>query len=292
MEITYDKEYTDVLVNNIVERYGGSGVRRTGTHVSDLLYCLMKAWGKHNIPEDQWLEEDIEDSPMLMWSQGLQFEDLIGTGQPQVPTAYCPSCNAVSAVPLPTIHADGTHEEVSKCSVCHDRWIIGTPDYRNEEIIHEAKQTRKSQRRGLDNAPWWIEQLQSYILFDHIRNPDVPIWGRLVVNWLMGDYGSKRKGERPRPPRSAIEAFKVKFTADELILWRDELLRRKSIVEGAEMPALTGMGVGDAIEGMGERSPAYDWECSSCPVGKALHCENWLWDDDDNEIILGGTDED
>ena len=44
------------------------------------------------------------------------------------------------------------------------------------------------------------------------------------------------------------------------------------------MPPLTGMGEGD------ERTPAYDWECSSCPVGKAIGCEMWVWDDNDKEI--------
>lgn len=278
MELTYDKEYTDELVNNIIERYGGSGVKRVGTHVSDLTGpCLRASWGKHNIPEDQWLQEAPEDSPMVMWSQGLQFEDLIGPGTPQVPKAYCPSCNAISTVPPPTITDDGL-EEVAKCTVCKTRWLIGTPDYNIDGIIHEVKQTRKSQRHGPANAPWWIEQIKSYMFFARISNADARNWGRLVVNWLMGDYGSKKKGERPRPPRSAIEAFKVSFDDTEWPLWKDELLRRKQIVEGPTMPPLNGMGEGD------ERSPAYDWACSSCPVGKAMGCEMFIWDDDDQVI--------
>lgn len=276
-EINYDKDYTDYLTGNIIERYS-STVKRVGTHISDLTMCLRKGWGKHHIPEEQWLERDPENDPMIMWAQGLQFEDLVGTMEPQQPLAYCFTCRAVSTMPAPV-----NNVEVANCTVCNGRWLIGTPDYKVPDgagnmIIHESKQTRKSQRQGPGGAPWWIEQLESYILFDHLRNGQAPGWGRLVVNWLMGDYGERKKGKRPRPPRSAIEAFNVTFTGDELAAWHDELARRKAIVEGDEMPPLTGMGEG------GERSPAYEWECAGCNVGKAAGCEMFKWDDADDEI--------
>lgn len=266
--------------SSVQDRYG-STTKRVGTHISDLLYCLRKGWGKHHVPEEQWSQADPDDDPMVMWAQGLQFEDLVGTGEPQQPWAYCFTCRAVSAVPAPL---EGI--EKATCGVCGNRWLIGTPDYRvpdgqGNHIIHESKQTRKSQRRGPHDAPWWMEQLQSYLFFDHVRNPNAPEWGRLVVNWLMGDYGEKKKGKRPRPPRSAIEAFKVDFAGTDWNEVHEELSRRKSIVEGKDMPPLTGMG-----DGM-ERSPVYDFECANCIVGKAISCELFVWDDEDNEIIPG-----
>lgn len=289
MEITYDKEYTEEL-NRLLIGPDKPVVKRIGTHVTDLTGpCLRQSWGKHHVPQEEWLQDD-EDGPMVMWEQGLQFERVVGGGDKQVPKAYCPYCHVVSTVPIPTILSDGSLEEVAKCTICHTRWIIGTPDFYRvvdgKRIIHEAKQTRKSQRQGPEGAPWWIEQLKSYVLFDRVANPDAPNWGRLPINWLMGNWGSRKKGKRPRPPRSAVEGFRVTFDDTEWPLWKDELLRRKAIVEGKEMPPLNGMGEGD------ERSPAYDWACPSCPVGKAMGCEMWKWDDNDNEIIVGGVQDD
>ena len=146
-EITYDHEYTAHLNSSVQDRYG-STTKRVGTHISDLLYCLRKGWGKHHVPEEQWSQADPDDDPMVMWAQGLQFEDLVGTGEPQQPWAYCFTCRAVSAVPAPL---EGI--EKATCGVCGNRWLIGTPDYRvpdgqGNHIIHESKQTRKSQRPG------------------------------------------------------------------------------------------------------------------------------------------------
>lgn len=288
-EINYDQSYTTFLNDSVKQRYG-STAKRAATHLSDVLYCLRKAWGKHHLDEGDWSLADDDGDPIVMWAGGLQFEELVGTGEPQVPSAYCFTCRAVSSVPAPV---DGI--EKATCGVCDNRWLIGTPDYRVPDgkgnmIIHEAKQTRKSQRRGPQDAPWWIEQLEGYLFFDHVRNPLAPSWGRLVVNWLMGDYGEKKKGKRPRPPRSVIEAFTVTFDGK----WEDymqELSRRKSIVEGPDQPPLNGMHVGYAGANCLERTPAYPWECSSCPVGKVIGCEHWVWDDSDNLIVPGKEEE-
>ena len=63
----------------------------------------------------------------------------------------------------------------------------------------------------------------------------------------------------------------------------DELVRRKGIKEGDAKPALNGMGDGD------ERSPAYGWECSTCPVGAAIECENYIWDADGKEKVIANV---
>ena len=279
VELTYDHEYTEFLHDRIRVKYG-STVKRTATHATDLLYCLRKAWLKQRIPEDQWAAVDPENDPMLMWAQGLQFEDLISDGQRQRAQAYCPTCRAVSAMPPPY-----NGEEVSRCPVCHNRWLVGTPDFTvpldGYSVLHEAKQTRKSQRRGVEDAPWWVEQLVTYMFFEHMKAPGDeagPDWGRLVVNWLMGTYGNKRKGKRPQPPRSALDAFRMKVKGD----WREiesELLRRKAIVEGPEMPPLAGMSTEPTVD-----SPRYEFECPTCPVGRIGGCELYVWDEADNLI--------
>jgi hypothetical protein len=220
-----------------------------------------------------------------MWAQGLQFENLVSEGQKQVPMAFCFTCRAVSKVPPPYTKNDGTKEEIAKCPVCNDRWLIGTPDYLVDDIIHESKQTRKSRRNGPQAAPWWTEQLQTYIFFQQARHYQNmgESWGREVVNWLMDDYSGRTKGMRPKPPRSVLEAYRVTIRGD-WHEWEAELHRRKALVEGPDMPPLAGMNgrIGEPPD-----SPRYDWNCPSCRVGKAIGCENWRWDDEDRAIIVG-----
>ena len=275
VEITFDHEYTEKLHNKVAAKFG-SDKPRNATHASDLYTCLLKAWLKKHIPREEWLGED---DPLLMWGQGLMFEDLVSEGDRQKPMAYCFKCVAVSS---PSRDVNGMEQDV--CPVCNTRWLIGTPDYKVDGVIHEAKQTKKSQRRGPSDAPWWIEQLATYILFQRRATPsDPPTWGRIVANWLMGDYGDKRKGFRPRPPTSALDAFRVTFLDDAFWPeWESELARRKGIVEGDERPLLSFPG--DVLVD----SPRFSWECSSCQVGKVGGCPNWVWDDAGREIVEEG----
>lgn len=268
VEIIYDHATTAALQERITALMRG-GPNRVATHLSDLLYCLLKAWGKHHVPQDQWRVVDDDDDPVFMWLQGLQFESLVSEGQRQRVTAYCFKCRAVSTVP--TVLA-GT-DEPSHCPVCDERWLVGTPDYIVNEIIYEAKQTRKSQRRGPQDAPWWLEQIAGYVLMERKRTNADTYWGRLVVNWIMGDYGEKRKGYRPKPPRSALDVFIVRFPQEKewWQAWEEELLRRKAVTEGPEPPPFLN----------NPDVPRYEWECPSCSVGEALSCPNFVWDEED-----------
>jgi hypothetical protein len=275
--ITLDVAYTERLNQKVRARYGGDA-KRAATHQSDLLSCLRKAWGKRVVPVEDWLALDHQDDPVLTWAQGIWWEDFAGGGQEQKREAFCFKCQAVSKV----IILPGKQEQTN-CPVCGERWLLATPDFIEDDLIHEAKQTKKSQRAGPVDAPWWIEQLAGYIMIARKRGGSAAIMqqGRLAVNWLMGTYGDKRKGKRPKPPQSIIEGFLVKFpeSDDWWREWELELQRRKSIIEGDDMPPLSfpGSSILD--------SPKYDWECAGCPVGRALGCENFIWDDDDNLIV-------
>ena len=151
VEIVYDHVATAALQDRITAPMQG-GPNRVATHLSDLLYCLLKAWGKQHVPQDQWRVVESDDDPEFMWLQGLQFEDLVSEGQRQRATAYCFTCKAVSTVGNVLAGTD----EPAFCPVCRNRWMVATPDYIVEGIIHESKQTRKSQRRGPQDAPWWM----------------------------------------------------------------------------------------------------------------------------------------
>lgn len=270
--IVLDQEGTADIMTEIRRRYGSTGLR-PGVHLSDLLYCLRKAWAKRRIPEQD--QEAIDDELMLTWAGGLIFEDLIATGERQKSAAYCFKCQNVSRV----VHGVGGSPEPVRCHHCEEPWLLFTPDYIDSSgLLHEVKQTRKSQSRGPESAAWWIDQLRSYLVFSRKAGWTQEQQAKLVVNWLMGSYGSRKKGKRPIPPRSSIEKFSVVFEEGFEQPWIDELYRRFKIVLSPSIPELSGMSRTDT------RSPAWDWECSSCPVGRQIGCEKFIWDEEDNEI--------
>ena len=172
VEIAVDHDYTATLQTRLREQYA-SGIERTATHLSGLLMCLLKEWGKLHLPRSEWRKEGAseEDDPILTWSQGLQFEALVAEGVKQIPFAYCFECRAVSSPGIVT-NRDGNRSEAERCPVCNQRWLLATPDWLVEGRIHEAKQTRKSARKGPQDAPWWIEQLVSYLIFYSKREGD------------------------------------------------------------------------------------------------------------------------
>ena len=268
--IEFDYEYTDALNQKVREKYGSSGPRNA-THASALLFCLKKEWLKQreNAPE-----EEISDQTLLTWSGGLMFEDLVSEGEQQTASAYCWICNAVAKLP----NKKPGEQERDTCNVCGNRWLVFTPDYIVDGIIHEVKETRKSRKQGPGGAPWWIDQLRTYYAFAKLAGWTTAPYARIVVKWLMGDYSRAKKGYRPTPPQSSLDAFKIIFNPERLDGWIVELKRRAGITEGKEMPMLNGMGGGD------ELSPQYAWECSSCMVGKLANCENYVWDENDRDI--------
>lgn len=268
-EIIYDHEYTQHLNDRIRAKFRTSGMRNA-THASDLFYCLRKAWWKRlHLDEEDETHVDL----LLTWMLGLLFEDLVTEGEPQKASAYCWQCGVVNRI----LGTPPGKREVETCPECGERWLIFTPDYIVDGVVHEVKQTRKSRRRGPQDAPWWIDQLRTYFAFARVAGWSPSPYARLVACWLMGDYGSRRKGEKPRPPNAALDAFKVVFKPETLEPWMVELRRRARITEGTDVPPLTGMGGGD------EQSPAYEWECPSCPMGKAGECEMYKWDEDGKE---------
>ena len=267
-EIQFDAEYTEQLREEVLARYPTSGPRNA-THVSDLLYCLRKSW-KIKKQAIEGKTEELSDATALTFMGGLDFERLVEKGDTQSSMAYCFKCAGLSgAGPR---GADGM--EKANCPVCNERWLIFTPDWIEQGVVHESKQTRKSSRSGPASAPWWIDQLRSYIALYRLGGKNVASYGRLVVNWLMGDYGSRKKGIQPRGPQAGLDTFKVIFKEGFEAPWRAELRRRKEIVEGEEMPELSGM-----LEHKIALSPQWDFECASCPVGEEIECERYIWRD-------------
>ncbi|KKL77060.1 hypothetical protein LCGC14_2038670 [marine sediment metagenome] len=277
-EIIYDYEYTEEILTKYRARYGSDNdLARNAIHATDLIFCLRKARGRKQNPKPM----EISDELTLTWAGGLEFEDRLESlgvypaSARQKAMVYCWHCKAVSG--QPARNQDGT--EVAKCTVCNNYWIVGTPDYVLDGIVHETKETRKSRKNGPAAAPWWIDQVRTYLLFlKRGGRSDAP-YARLIIKWLMGDYGSKKKGEQPRGPQTGLDAFKVVFHEGFEDHWDAELVRRLKIVTGKDVPELSVMSEGKTL------SPCYDWECDSCDVGldidgEGTPCENFRWDKD------------
>jgi len=264
--IEFDYDYTDYLNQRVRDKYGSSGLRNA-THASDLFFCLRKAWLKH---QDDIPDEGIDDRTILTWAGGLMFEDLVSEGQLQAASAYCWGCGAVSSMP----NKAPDERERDRCPVCFQRWLVFTPDYIVDGIVHEVKETRKSSKNGPAGAPWWIDQLRTYFVFAKSAGWTTAPYARIVAKWLMGDYSRAKKGEKPKPPQASLEAFRIIFDEERLGDWMTELHRRQVVVDGPDMPPLNGMSLEPTL------SPQYEWECSSCMVGKAAGCAMYIWDDD------------
>lgn len=269
-DIEFDPEYTDHIREIVRRRF--PGLPRNATHVSDLLYCLRRAWCN----KQQETERQLDDDTLATFYGGTVFEDCMAEGETGLTRAYCFNCKAVSVVQ----GRRPDQKEQATCVVCGKRWLLYTTDWVVDGIVHECKQTRKSRRHGPSRAPNWIEQLATYVMFEQLAQRSTSDWGRIVANWLMGDYARAKKGEKPTPPRAGIDAYKVVFKPDEESNWDTwlvELRRRKNIVEGKEMPPLTDM-VNERA-----RSPVYEYECSNCTVGQEIGCLNYIWDDEGKE---------
>ena len=219
-ELKYEEEYDyeeTKRLNEKVRQRAGVGKPRPATHVSDLLFCLKKANAKKKLGKDY--VEEIHDDTVLTWVGGLQFEELVSDGSKQSVMSYCRTCDAVGGSSAP---------EQPNCPVCGERWLIGTPDYIYQDIVHEVKQTRKS-RKAAPNT-YWIEQLASYILFEDIAGRKRAPYGRIVQNNLMGDYGKKRKDGPSTPPRSTLDVKRIVLTDPNWkAKWKPWSIPRRSI---------------------------------------------------------------
>jgi len=257
-------EHTAELNDKARAKYGTSKPR-IATHASDLFYCLRKGW-QRIIDANNGVQENPSINTLWTWASGLMFEEWVSDGyDQQARMGWCPRCTLVEDI-------DG-HAEQVHCPQCGERWVLGTPDWIDEDgVINESKQTRKSSRYGLDRAQNYVDQLRTYLMFDHIKGNTDHQDTELVGDWIMGDYGAKHGKDISHPPQSVLNAHTVTFSSGFEAPWAAELDRRKDIVEAKDMPLLNGMGDGD------ELCPQYDWECATCDVGLALECPSYIWD--------------
>lgn len=258
MIITRDPEYRSKLLDEQRRRMG-VGVRRSGLHVSDLVFCTRKAWAERTTQ----FTEEIDDNTVLTFTRGLSHEDLLAEPVNQVRTGYCFVCQ--HNYPM-----DPQIAETQCCPVCGDTLMVGTIDWvaidgDNDYAPVEMKSTLKSARKDLAaDMPWYLDQLKSY-MFMHGRN-----YGRVCVLHIMGDYARESEDVRGAGPRAEMIVYKCEWQSDyEREAWGRVLGRRKVQVEGSNKPPI------------GDDSPAHQYICSYCVVGELLpdgtQCEKFPW---------------
>ena len=261
--IRLDPEYRSRILREQREKMG-SGKRRDGLHVSDLIFCTRKAWAE----KQTGFAEDPPDETILLWVRGLSHEELIADGVEQIRAGYCFDCLKVLPWGPDVADRGGT------CDVCGGILMTGTIDWvmlESSDGEHlddftpvEMKSTLKSSRKTLDDMPWYADQLKTYMAM-HGRER-----GRIAILHIMGDYSRDDPNIRGNGPKPELVTYELSWRDPSAPKnWLAEMGERKRLVEGPTLPPLD------------TRSPAHDYICDYCIIGELLPtgqaCERWPW---------------
>jgi len=190
--IKRDEDFEERMATHILRKMRG---RRSGIHVTDLLYCLDKAYYRAVTPDEEIRPIEVQDALVLLMGAGHH-------GMIEGMEGFIDEHKATWA------------------------GITGSADmYSPTEGPVELKTTRagskKFDRDGLlKHAPHYVEQLKAYCLMRGVAK------GRIVVFHLMGNYSY--------PSRPEMRAYSVEFTKTELAQLGRELRQRKNILEEAK----------------------------------------------------------
>ena len=252
--------------------------RLEGRHVTDTIYCNVKAWGwarlgaAGNAPE-------FDDATLLRFLMGHGMEAVLAEGEVSQIETISPDSSDVGTV---------------------DVWLRDHPA--------EIKVTSVSTMRDIGEMDHWMQQLGEYVYRStkRERNP----WGELWVVHLMGDQGKKTCPEHGVPDEvvkmkhpdtcrarlacpkckqflsegsreTALRCHRIDWTWEELDAlhkihkWRQELLQND---------------IEDAQYAIGNPPPivyGYDFECPSCPVKELIGCPGRGAADDLEEKLAG-----
>ena len=181
--------------SGLMERIRQNKPARVGLHVSDLLSCSRRTWWFMQAGIQQ-VEET--DKFTLITSLGKGFHNLLETKLEE------------------TIDVEG---------------ILLTPDEATmedgEPVLVDFKTTRKSSSKGPEDLDTYIDQLGSYCSLLNIPR------GRLHVFYLVGDIHDWNVPFKQRSSKPEHTCYDFLFSNDELYRWREELLRRKLMIEQA-----------------------------------------------------------
>lgn len=147
----------DILIDTVWRSRQLAHAREEGVHVSDLIYCLRKAWYRqHGYPEPE-LPPQVKLKMLLGEGLGTLLEN--GDGE----------IKAGLRTPYGVLH--GTIDLLQKDG---------------DTIVCELKETRSSSNKSPFDFPHYLEQIASYCVLLETRR------ARLVSAHLLGDWkGSK-----------------------------------------------------------------------------------------------------
>ncbi len=256
LEVTIDPEYRKNMLDNQRVKMQ-SGVKREGTHVSDLITCVRKSWLERYT--DYVMEPS--DKTILTWMRGLSHEDLMSEILDSVRVWYCFGCDEM--------YTDRPSED-DTCPVCQQTFMVGTIDWvtlEGDTLDYspvEMKSTLKTANKTLIDFAWYADQIKTYMAM-HKKDK-----GRIGVFHVLGDYRRDDPDMRSDGPDAQFIVYRLNWKEDSgRREWLDTMERRKKKLEFPwMMPALD------------EDSPGrHPYICNFCDVGELMpngeECAKW-----------------
>ena len=247
-----DIELYERVVSSMKERMGVDRPR-PGIHVSELIYCLRKAWQLRQIGDNRINTlGETGDETVFVWVVGHSHEAIFGQGSVRGKSVlkdgiwYTPDFFAEPETVRDLMEradfVDADPEEYAEAFFAAGK-------------LTEMKSTRASARKRMDDGELqhYLDQTASYAAAE--GRTDAWIW----VFHIMGDYYHQTTEGKKRGagPKASLKLWHLKFDQRELARWWETLLHRKEILEGDDMPP---------------PAPAFEWECGYCPVRELIAC--------------------
>lgn len=223
MEVSEAPEFRQALIKKIAER---EFAERTGTHCSDLLYCLNKQALRRRLG-DQPTEQDT-----LLFSLGWATQRWL-------------SHKWTDEAP---IEMDGI---LVTCDA-NAMSILANPNTVTMFFIPwELKCTYQSSSKDIMDNPAWIRQIMAQCYVQNIATAVLTRF-ELMGNW-KSVFGKKGEKDLPENGRPSLHAYTFKFTSEELAQNWDWLRNRKVMFEallagGELLPKILAIPSGQSYE--------------------------------------------
>src|SRR3990167_9563834 len=179
---------------------------REGIHVSDLIYCLRKAWVLRRLGQDRAaVLGETPDEQALVFIIGHSHEALFT--KPQLPGGPA--------------ERDG----ITGTTDCFWWW---------DGLVGEWKSTRASAKKTPEEMQHYLAQVAAYCAITETTE------ARLAILHIMGDYWhhTQEGREEGRGPSAMLRIWNLRFTQEELDAFWAERLERRDRLHLEEMPPL------------------------------------------------------
>jgi len=202
MKITEDAQFRAALLKHIADREFSE---RTGTHCSDLIYCLNKQALRRR------LGDESTDQEVLLFSIGWATQRWL-TGRDEDVES-----REVDGI---LVTCDANYYDI--CPVDSDAKQIYL-------IPFELKCTYQGSNKAIEENPQWLKQIMAQC---HVMGTTVAYLSRfeLMGNW-KSVFGKKEEKNLPENARPTLHAYRLEFTPEELERNWQWLRERKELFE-------------------------------------------------------------